>query len=216
MSFAIKICGVNAPDARDAALEGGADLLGFVSFAKSPRHLEPAAMADLAAPIGNRAGKVLLTVDASDAALDELISALRPDLLQLHGEESPERVAQIRARFGLPVMKALAIRTAKDLVRVPAYAAVSDRLLFDAKPQPGALLPGGNGVTFDWDLLHGLDPGRPVMLSGGLDPSNVAQAISRVALDGVDVSSGVETAPGVKSPEKIVAFIKAARAARSL
>lgn len=216
MSFDIKICGVNSPEARDVALEAGADMLGFVSFAKSPRHLSPSAMADLADGIGNRARKVLLTVDAADAELDDLVSALSPDWLQLHGEESPARVAEIRRRYGIPVMKAIAIRTAEDLARVASYAPVSDRLLFDAKPQPGAVLPGGNGITFDWNLLRGLDPGRPVMLSGGLDPSNVAQAIASVALDGVDVSSGVETAPGVKSPEKIVAFIKAARAARSL
>lgn len=215
MSLDIKICGVNTPGARDVALAAGATMLGFVSFARSPRHLAPAAMAALAQGVEGRARKVLLTVNAADAELDELVAALKPDLLQLHGEESPARVAEVRARHGVPVMKAISIRTADDLGQVAAYAPVSDRLLFDAKPEPGALLPGGNGVVFDWSLLRGLDPGRPVMLSGGLDPSNVAQAIARVALDGVDVSSGVETAPGVKSPEKIVAFIEAARAARS-
>lgn len=215
MSFEVKICGVNSPEARDAAIAAGADMLGFVSFAKSPRHLSPAAMADLVSGLDLSARKVLLTVDASDAELDTLVSALRPDLLQLHGDEAPERLSHIRTRYGIPIMKAISIRTARDLGQVPAYAAVSDRLLFDAKPQPGAVLPGGNGVAFDWSLLRGLDPGRPVMLSGGLDPSNVAQAVASVALDGVDVSSGVETAPGVKSPKKIVAFVEAARAARS-
>ncbi|OYZ90771.1 MAG: N-(5'-phosphoribosyl)anthranilate isomerase [Rhizobiales bacterium 17-65-6] len=214
MSLDIKICGVNTPEALEAALAARADMVGFVSFARSPRHLSPAAMAALGAQVAGRARKVLLTVDASDAELEALVAALRPDLLQLHGEESPERVAQVRARFGVPVMKAISIRTAQDLAAVPAYAAVSDRLLFDAKPQPGAVLPGGNGIVFDWSLLRGLDPGRPVMLSGGLDPTNVAQAIASVPLDGVDVSSGVESAPGVKAPEKIAAFVEAARAAR--
>lgn len=213
MSLDIKICGVNTPDALEAALAAGADLVGFVSFPKSPRHLEPDAMRALAGAVAGRARVVLLTVDASDGELETLIAAAAPDILQLHGHETPERVAQVRARFGRPVMKAISVRTAADLSVVPDYAAVSDILLFDAKPDPGALLPGGNGRAFDWDLLRSLDPGRPVMLSGGLDPDNVPQALARIRVDGVDVSSGVESAPGVKSPEKIAAFVRAARAA---
>ncbi|WP_127090376.1 phosphoribosylanthranilate isomerase [Aquabacter cavernae] len=213
MSLDIKICGVNTPAALEAALAAGADMVGFVSFPKSPRHLEPEAMGALARAVEGRARMVLLTVDASDAQLETLIAAAGPDILQLHGHESPERVAEIRARFARPVMKAISVRTAQDLDVVPAYAAVSDLLLFDAKPDPGALLPGGNGRPFDWDLLRSLDPGRPVMLSGGLDPDNVSQALVRIRVDGIDVSSGVESAPGVKSPEKIAAFVRAARGA---
>lgn len=213
MSLDIKICGINTREALEAALVAGADMVGFVSFPKSPRHLEPEAMGRLARAVAGRARIVLLTVDASDGELDALINVASPDILQLHGHESPERVAEIRARFGLPVMKAISVRGVADLECVPAYAAVSDRLLFDAKPDPGALLPGGNGRPFDWDLLRSLDPGRPVMLSGGLDPDNVPQALARIHVDGVDVSSGVESAAGVKSPEKIAAFVAAARAA---
>ncbi len=215
MGLDVKICGVNTPEALEAALEAGADFVGFVHFPKSPRHLSIPAMGALASMVGGRAGKVILTVDADDAQLRALVDAVSPDLLQLHGSESPERVAAIRAMFGVPVMKALPVRTASDLADVPAFAAVADRLLFDAKPDPGALLPGGNGRVFDWNLLHGLDPGLPVMLSGGLDPSNVAQALASVNVGGVDVSSGVESAPGVKSPEKIFGFVRAARAALS-
>lgn len=211
MGFDIKICGLKTPDAIAAALEAGADLVGFVHFPKSPRHVALADAPALAAQVAGRALKVALMVDADDALIADVIAALSPDLLQLHGHERPARVAEIRARFGRPVMKALPVAVRSDLVDVAAYAAVSDRLLFDAKPAPGALLPGGNGQVFDWDLIRGLDVGRPVMLSGGLDAGNVGEAIAATGVDGVDVSSGVETAPGVKSPEKILAFIAAAR-----
>ncbi|TCT04748.1 phosphoribosylanthranilate isomerase [Aquabacter spiritensis] len=213
MALDIKICGVNTPDALDAALSAGADLVGFVHFPRSPRHLAVSDMARLAGTVGGRAAKVVLTVDPDDRLLRDLVEAVAPDLLQLHGAETPERVAAIRAMFGIAVMKVLPVRTHADLAAVPAFAAVADRLLFDAKPDPGALLPGGNGRVFDWQVLHGLDPGRPIMLSGGLDPANVAQALASVRLDGVDVSSGVESAPGIKSPEKILAFVRAARTA---
>ena len=213
MSVEIKICGINTVEALDAARAAGADLVGFVAFPRSPRHLSDEAMAALAARLGEGPRKVLLTVNAGDDELARLIAAAHPDLLQLHGAETPERVALIRQKFGLPVMKAIAVREAADLAVVPAYAAVSDRLLFDARPPAGSSLPGGNGEVFDWTLLRGLDPGRPLMLSGGLDPSNVAQAIAGLPLDGVDVSSGVESAPGVKSAEKIAAFVAAARQA---
>lgn len=215
MGIEVKICGLKTPEALDAALEAGADFVGFVHFPKSPRHLTLTEAAALTPRVRGRAGTVALVVDADDALLADIVAAFAPDLLQLHGHESPERVAQIRARFGRPVMKALPVAQASDLLLVPDYAAVADRLLFDAKPPPDAALPGGNGRVFDWNLLAALDPGRPVMLSGGLDPSNVSQALARVRMDGVDVSSGVETAPGVKSPEKIHAFVRAVRAGAS-
>lgn len=213
MSLEIKICGINSRDALESAIAAGADFVGFVSFKKSPRHLELAPMRELAAAARGRIRTVLLSVDADDDALQSLIAAARPDLLQLHGHETPARVAEVRAKFALPVMKAISIRARDDLRVVPDYAAVSDRLLFDAKPDPSDVLPGGNGRTFDWDLLRALDPGRPVMLSGGLDPDNVPQALARIRVSGVDVSSGVESAPGVKSAEKIAAFVRAARSA---
>lgn len=213
MAFEVKICGLKTAGAVDAALAAGADLLGFVFFPKSPRHLPLEAAPELIARVEGRARKVALTVDADDATLAEIIAAYAPDLLQLHGSESPERVAAVRARFGLPVMKALPVGQKADLLVLPAYAVVADRILFDAKPPKDAVLPGGNGLAFDWNLLTGLDVGRPVMLSGGLDADNVSQALQTVRVDGVDVSSGVEDAPGVKSPERIRAFVAAARQA---
>ncbi len=213
MALEIKICGLKTAGAVDAALEAGADLLGFVFFPKSPRHLPLEAAPELVARVGERARKVALTVNADDELLARIIAAYGPDLLQLHGSESPERVRDVRARFGLPVMKAIPVGGREDLLVVPAYAAVSDRLLFDAKPAPDAALPGGNGVAFNWDVLAGLDAGRPVMLSGGLDADNVSQALATVRVDGVDVSSGVEDAPGMKSPTRIRAFVAAARQA---
>lgn len=209
----VKICGIRTDDALDAALEAGADLVGFVHFPKSPRHLHLALAPALAARVAGRAGKVALLVDPDDDLVASVIAALSPDILQLHGHETPERVAAVRARFGLPVMKALPVGRREDLDVLPAYAAVADRILFDARPDPGALLPGGNGRPFDWSLVAGLDVGRPLMLSGGLNADNVSQALREVRMDGVDVSSGVEDAPGVKSPDKIRAFVAAARKA---
>lgn len=213
MGFEIKICGLRTQEALDAALSAGADLVGFVHFARSPRHVTLAEAPALSAHVRGRALKVALVVNADDTLIADVIAALDPDILQLHGAETPERVGDIRARFGRPVMKALPVAVRGDLALVPAYAAVADRLLFDAKPAPGALLPGGNGRVFDWELIRGLDVDRPVMLSGGLDAGNVVEAIAATGVDGVDVSSGVETAPGVKSPEKIHAFVAAARRA---
>ncbi len=213
MGIEVKICGLSTPETLDAALEAGADLVGFVHFPKSPRHVTLAAAPALVARVGSKAGKVALLVDPDDATLAAVVAAFHPDILQLHGAETPERVAQIRTAFGLPVMKAMPVARRADLAAVPAYAAVADRLLFDAKPAPDDVLPGGNGRVFDWTLLADLDPGRPVMLSGGLDAGNVSQALSIIRVDGVDVSSGVETAPGLKSAEKIFAFVRAARAA---
>ncbi|MFS8036397.1 phosphoribosylanthranilate isomerase [Xanthobacter sp. AM11] len=209
----VKICGLRTADALEAALEAGADLVGFVHFPRSPRHLALADAPALVARAAGRAQKVALLVDPDDALIAAVIAAFAPDILQLHGAEPPDRIAAVRARFGLPVMKAIAVARREDLAPLPAYAAVADRILFDAKPDPGALLPGGNGRAFDWSLVAGLDVGRPVMLSGGLDAGNVSQALAAVRVDGVDVSSGVEDAPGVKSPAKIRTFIAAVRAA---
>jgi phosphoribosylanthranilate isomerase len=213
MSMIIKICGLKTPETLDAAIEAGADWVGFVFFPKSPRHVTH----DLARMLGQIAGarvkKVALSVDADDAALDAIEKALSPDFHQLHGHESPERVAAIRERFGRPVIKALGIAEAADIKAARAYTPAADWLLLDAKPPKNADLPGGNGVSFDWRLLAGLDLEKPFMVSGGLDPSNVGQAIAISRPAGVDVSSGVETAPGLKDPAKIRAFIEAARAA---
>lgn len=213
MPVLVKICGINMPDALDAAVEAGADALGFVFFPPSPRHLGIEAASALAERVGGRAAKVALTVDAEDALLAAIRDAVKPDMLQLHGQESPARVAAIRTRFGLPVMKALPVETRADLSAVSAYAQVADRILFDARPPREATRPGGLGAPFDWRILEDLHLPLPFTLSGGLDAGNVARAIRIARPGGVDVSSGVERAPGDKDPGKIGAFIRAAREA---
>jgi phosphoribosylanthranilate isomerase len=212
MTPLVKICGLSTPDALDAALEAGADMVGFVFFAPSPRNIALETARSLSARVHGRAEKVALTVDADDLVLAQVIDALKPDLLQLHGHEPPERVSAIKHRFGLPVMKALAIETQSDLAAIAPYAAVADRLLFDARPPREATRPGGLGRPFDWQLLENLNVSIPFMLSGGLHAGNVTQALRVTRAPGVDVSSGVESAPGVKDSEKIRAFIHAARA----
>ncbi len=213
MALTIKICGLNTPQGLEAALESGADMVGFVFFSPSPRHIGPQVARTLAAHVKGRAAKVALTVNASNEALAVIVEALKPDILQLHGKETPERVAVVRSRFGIPVMKALPIAERADLSPVRQYAHVADRLIFDARPPHDATRPGGLGKTFDWALLKGLDLNIPYMLSGGLDAGNVAEALRITRAPGVDVSSGVERVPGVKDPHKIQAFIRAARAA---
>jgi phosphoribosylanthranilate isomerase len=213
MALTIKICGLTSAEVLETTIVAGADMAGFVFFPPSPRHLDVAAARRLAAQAGTRILKVALSVDADDAFLAATIAALRPDLLQLHGKESPARVAAVKARFGLPVMKAIPIAKAADLAAVPAYLGVADRLIFDARAPRGATRPGGLGTPFDWRLLENLDPGLPFMLSGGLDPDNVAEALAVTNAPGVDVSSGVERKPGEKDPQKIEAFVRAARAA---
>ena len=216
MDRTVKICGLSTPETLDAALRAGADWVGFVRFPKSPRHVELDLARRLSGQTKGRAGRVVLLVDADDAAIMEALEAIDPDLLQLHGRETPERVAAIRQTFGRPVMKALGIGQEADLAAVSAYANVADHLLLDAKPPPTPdALPGGNGLPFDWRLLKRLDPALPFMLSGGLTPDTVAEAIRLTGAKAVDVSSGVESAPGVKDPDKIEAFVKAARAAFS-
>ncbi len=213
MALSIKICGLKTPETLDVALESGADLVGFVFFPPSPRTLGIEAARVLGSRVQCRAGKVALTVNANDDTLLAIINALKPDMLQLHGDETPERVAVVRSRFGLPVIKALPIAERADLSPIRQFARVSDRLLFDARAPQEATRPGGLGKTFDWTLLSGLDVDVPFMLSGGLDAGNVAEALRVTLAPGVDVSSGVERIPGEKDPDKIRAFIRTARAA---
>lgn len=213
MTTLTKICGLTTAEALDAALQERADFVGFVFFPPSPRNISLDLARELGAQTRGRARKVALTVDADDALHAAIVQALSPDQLQLHGRETPERVADLKARFGVPVMKALPVETEADLDAVRAYAAVADWLLFDARAPKDATRPGGLGKPFDWTLLKALDPGLPFMLSGGLDLSNVAEALAITRAPAVDVSSGVEKAPGIKDPEKIRAFIRAVRGA---
>jgi phosphoribosylanthranilate isomerase len=211
MSLLVKVCGLKTPETLEAALTAGADLVGFVFFPASPRHVASEAAMELGRLANGRATKVALTVDADDATLEAIIAALQPDVLQLHGKESPERVAALKARFGLPVMKAIPVEVHSDLALVADYADVADRLLFDARAPREATRPGGLGRPFDWRLLQSVDPGIPFMLSGGLDAGNIGEALRLTRAGGVDVSSGVERAPGEKDPAKIRAFVRAAR-----
>jgi phosphoribosylanthranilate isomerase len=211
MSLLVKICGLNSPEALEVALENGADLVGFVFFPPSPRHLGFDDARALAARVRGHAGKVALSVDADDAMLDAVVDALRPDMLQLHGREPPARVTALKQRYGRPVMKAIAVETSADLAAVGTYAGVADRLIFDARAPRAATRPGGLGRPFDWGLLRDIDPDVPFMLSGGLDADNVGEALRITRAGGVDVSSGVERIPGEKDPDKIRAFIRAAR-----
>ncbi len=213
MALVIKICGLRTPQALDAALELGADQVGFVFFPPSPRNLGLEAARVLGERVQDRAGKVALTVDATDDTLRDIVAALKPDMLQLHGKETPDRVVAVRTRFGLPVMKALPIAERADLSPIRMYAQVADRLIFDARPPKEATRPGGLGTPFDWTLLAGINPGVPYMLSGGLDAGNVTEALRITRAPGVDVSSGVERAPGEKDPAKIREFISVARGA---
>jgi phosphoribosylanthranilate isomerase len=216
MPVVVKICGLSTRDTLDAALTAGADMAGFVFFPASPRHVDFATARELGLQANGRAAKVALTVDPDDALLADVIEALQPDILQLHGSESAARVRDIKQTFRLPVMKAVAIATAADLAALPAYAAVADRILFDARPPKGATRPGGLGATFDWQLLRDLDLQVPFMVSGGVNARNVAEALRITRAGGVDVSSGVESASGTKDPEMIRDFIRAARASQEL
>jgi phosphoribosylanthranilate isomerase len=215
MPLSVKICGLRTPQALDVALDSGADLVGFVFFVPSPRHLGLEAARTLGQRVQGRAGKVALTVDANDDTLLDIIGALKPDMLQLHGSETPERVVAVRTRFGLPVMKALPVAERKDLSTVRQYAQVVDRLIFDARAPKDATRPGGLGKPFDWTLLKDIKAPVPFMLSGGLDADNVSEALRITRAPGVDVSSGVERSPGEKDPDKIRAFIRAARVAEA-
>ncbi len=212
MSTSIKFCGLSRPADVSAAAEAGARYVGFVHFAKSPRHVSVADMADLAVDVPMGLAKVALTVNADDTLLDELTARVPLDMLQLHGSESPARVADVKTRYGLPVMKAIGVAEASDLDQIDIYSEVADQLLIDAKPPKGADLPGGNGLTFDWQLLANRKYWtKPWMLAGGLTPENVAEAARLTGAKQVDVSSGVESAPGVKDAGLIANFAAALR-----
>jgi phosphoribosylanthranilate isomerase len=213
MPLIVKICGLSTPETLDAALDASADMVGFVFFPPSPRHLQFDVARALGERVRGRAQKVALTVDADPAFLQSIVGALGPDILQLHGAESVAQVTAIRRNFGLPVMKAVPIAVKEDLARIGTYATVADRLLFDARAPRDATRPGGLGNTFDWHLLKNVRPGVPFMLSGGLDATNIVDALRITRATGIDVSSGVERAPGVKDVDKIIAFVRAARRA---
>ena len=213
MPLDIKICGLKTDDALAAALAGGASHVGFIFFPKSPRNIAPQEAGRLRRAVKGKALAVAVTVDADDAFLDEIVKAMAPDMLQVHGHESPRRVAEIKARYGLPVIKAFSISNAADLRATEAYVGVADRFLFDARPPKGAELPGGNGVAFDWTALEGFE--TDYLLSGGLNASNIGEALHIANPPGLDISSGVESAPGIKDPAMIKAFFQAVRAAQA-
>lgn len=207
----IKICGLTTPDTLDAALDGGADFVGAVVFAKSPRHLAPDAAANLFARARGLAKVVAVTVDPDDGLLEEIARTLRPDFIQLHGAETAARAEQVRALTGAGVIKALPIRQGDDFAAADEWDYHADHLMFDAKPPEGSALPGGAGRRFDWSLLTDRAFRHPWFLAGGLNPDNVAEALRITGAPMVDVSSGVESAPGVKDAGRIAAFIEAVR-----
>jgi len=211
----IKICGLKTPEAIAVALGGGASHVGFIFFPKSPRHIEPEDAATLREAARGKALAVAVTVDADDGLLDRIVAAMRPDMLQLHGRETAERVAAVKARYDLPVIKVLSVREAADLEAIGPYQGIADRFLFDAKPPKGSELPGGNGVSFDWSLLSSVPADTDYFLSGGLNAGNIGEALRVAAPRAIDVSSGVESAPGTKDPALIEAFFRAARAGRA-
>ena len=214
MPVLAKICGLSTPEAVQAAVEGGAAYVGFVFFAPSPRDVSPTRGRELAAPARAAGIKVVaVTVDAADDGLDAIMAALAPELVQLHGHETPERVAAVKARTGAQVIRALRVGEPADLEAAAAFEPVADQLMFDAKPPKDAALPGGNGAAFDWSMLQGRRFAKPWVLAGGLDAGNVVQAVTGSGAAQVDVSSGVESAPGVKDPDLIRAFLEAVRRA---
>ncbi|MET1025883.1 MAG: phosphoribosylanthranilate isomerase [Dongiaceae bacterium] len=213
MTIEVKICGLKTATAIDTAIESGAAYIGLVFYAKSPRHLTPAAAGALSRPVAGKAIRVGLVVDESDDSLAAILAGCPLDLLQLHGRETPARVAEIKRRFGLPVMKAVQIGSAEDLAAARQYEEVADRLMFDAKPPASHVnaLPGGNAVSFDWSLLAGATFSRPWMLAGGLTAANLAEAVHLTGARAVDISSGVEDRPGEKNLQKIKDFLAIAR-----
>ncbi|MEM8632127.1 MAG: phosphoribosylanthranilate isomerase [Pseudomonadota bacterium] len=208
----VKICGLTTPETLASAVSAGASYVGFVHFPKSPRHLDVQRIADLAAGVPAGVAKVLLTVDADNALLDDITGAAGLDILQLQGAESPERVTEVKARYGLPVMKALGVAEESDLGALDTYGAVADLLLVDTKPPKGDGRPGGNGLTFDWRLIAGRRWPVPWMLAGGLTAANVAEALRLTGTRQVDVSSSVEAMPGLKDPALMAEFVTAATA----
>lgn len=212
----IKICGLKTSEAVDRAVERGATHVGFIFFEKSPRNIEPDIAGTLADRVRGRAKIVAVTVDADTDELDEIVDLLKPDILQLHGKESPERLLMLKALYGLPIIKAFSIREPEDLKRIEPYIGIADRLLFDAKPPSDSELPGGNGIPFDWRVLRTLDGSIDYMLSGGLNKDNIAAALRETGAHGIDVSSGVESAPGVKDVAMIDEFFAAVKRASAL
>ncbi len=214
MSVAVKICGLTDRDGLRSAIEAGARYVGFVFFPKSPRAVTPQQAAALALEVPPGVAKVALVVDADDDLLDEITGNVALDMLQLHGHETPKRVAEIKHRYGLPVMKAVGVAGSEDLPQLDVYSRVADQILVDAKPPKNADLPGGNGLAFDWRLIAGRRWPVPWMLAGGLTPDNLGEAVACTGARQVDVSSGVESAPGVKDAQKIAAFLAVAEAPR--
>ena len=212
MQVQVKICGINSATAADSAVRAGAEFGGLVFFAKSPRHLTLEQAGPLAARMRGRLRLAALVVDESDDALAAIAQRIRPDFFQLHGKETPQRVAEIVARFGIPAIKALALAEPADLAKAAAYDDMAEMFLFDALPAEGATRPGGHGASFDWRMLKDQEIRRPWFLAGGLNPENVARAIEASGATRVDVSSGVESAPGVKSETRIAEFVAAAKA----
>ncbi|APL93862.1 phosphoribosylanthranilate isomerase [Sphingobium indicum] len=210
--LAIKICGLSTPETVGAAMRADATHLGFVHFPKSPRHVEADQLRALAAPVPSHVERVAVLVDPTDEILAGLAATGSLTALQLHGREPPERAATIRRRFGIPVWKAISVKTRADIEAARAYAGAADFILFDARTPHGSALPGGMGLRFDWTLLRGAAPSLPWGLSGGLDVDNVAEAVRITGAPLVDISSGVESAPGIKSVDKIMAFCNAASA----
>ncbi len=213
MGVLVKICGINSVESADAAIRAGADFCGLVFHAKSPRNLTRDQAGALAAFMRGRLHLVALFADAGDEEIHEVVKFVRPDFLQLHGNETPERVGTLRSRFGIPVIKAVAIADMSDVAHAARYENAADMLLLDAKAPEGTMRPGGHGAAFDWQLLRGRKFSKPWLLAGGLNADNVARAIRSADAPGADVSSGVETAPGIKSAEMISSFVAAARAA---
>ncbi|MEM5583295.1 phosphoribosylanthranilate isomerase [Roseibium sp. AS2] len=209
----VKICGLSTEDTMEAALEAGADMVGLMFYPKSPRHVSLSQACRLADMARGKAEIVAVTVNMDLDGLSRIKELVAPDTIQFHGSEAPESLAAVKVMHGTAIMKAVAVSEAADLEQAQYYAIVADRILFDAKPPAGADLPGGNGVAYDWALLKGLDLGKPYMLSGGLDPSNVAEAIRVSGVSEVDVSSGVERDKGVKDADLIRAFLAAAKGA---
>lgn len=216
MSVGVKICGLSTPETVDVSIAAGADYLGFVFFEKSPRHLSFGKATALARQVPPSVLKVALTVDADNETLDAVVASLRPDMLQLHGDETPERLTELKSRYGITLMKVIGVAEPEDPLKAQIYRDSADLLLFDAKPPKSmaGALPGGNGLVFDWSLIAGHRPEMPWMLSGGLDAVNVAEAIRITGAEAVDVSSGVESTPGRKEPDLIEAFIRAAKGGR--
>ncbi|KSV65517.1 N-(5'-phosphoribosyl)anthranilate isomerase [Sinorhizobium sp. GW3] len=211
----MKICGLKTAEAAERAVALGASHVGFIFFPKSPRNIEPDDAGRIADRIRGQAKIVAVTVNADNDELDEIVSALNPDILQLHGSEDAERLLTVKAMYGLPVMKALSVREASDLEKIDAYIGIADRFLFDAKPPKGADLPGGNGVSFDWKLLDALDGSVDYMLSGGLNADNIGEAMAQTNARAIDISSGVESAPGVKDLKLMESFFNAVRQAEA-